>query len=90
MTKKVIQTEQAPKAIGPYSQGVAYTGETIVVSGQLPIVPETGEPAGSDIASQTHQPSKNIRAILFTVNLTAWKCPNQKARICSLSTVPSF
>ena len=42
MTKKVIQTEHAPKAIGPYSQGVAYTGETIVVSGQLPIVPETG------------------------------------------------
>jgi len=64
MTKKVIQTEQAPKAIGPYSQGVAYTGETIVVSGQLPIVPETGEFAGSDIASQTHQSLKNIRAIL--------------------------
>ena len=58
MTKKVIQTEQAPKAIGPYSQGVAYTGETIVVSGQLPIVPETGEFAGSDIASQTHQSLK--------------------------------
>ena len=34
MTKKVLQTEQAPKAIGPYSQGVAYKGETIVVSGQ--------------------------------------------------------
>ena len=64
MTKKVLQTEQAPKAIGPYSQGVAYTGETIVVSGQLPIVPETGEFAGSDIASQTHQSLKNIRAIL--------------------------
>ena len=64
MTKKVIQTEHAPKAIGPYSQGVAYTGETIVVSGQLPIVPETGEFAGSDIASQTHQSLKNIRAIL--------------------------
>lgn len=64
MTKKVIQTEQAPKAIGPYSQGVAYKGETIVVSGQLPIVPETGEFAGSDIASQTHQSLKNIRAIL--------------------------
>ena len=64
MTKKVIQTEQAPKAIGPYSQGVAYTGETIVVSGQLPIVPETGEFSGSDIVSQTHQSLKNIRAIL--------------------------
>ena len=51
MTKKVIQTEQAPKAIGPYSQGVAYTGETIVVSGQLPIVPETGEFSGSDISN---------------------------------------
>ena len=64
MTKKVLQTEHAPKAIGPYSQGVAYTGETIVVSGQLPIVPETGKFAGSDITSQTHQSLKNIRAIL--------------------------
>ena len=69
MTKKVIQTEQAPKAIGPYSQGVAYTGETIVVSGQLPIVPETGEFAGSDIASHTHQSLKNIRAILESVGV---------------------
>ena len=71
MTKKVIQTEQAPKAIGPYSQGVAYTGETIVVSGQLPIVPETGEFSGSDIVSQTHQSLKNIRAILSTTVLLA-------------------
>ena len=64
MSVEFLKTDKAPAAIGPYSQAVAYTGETIVVSGQLPIVPETGEFAGSDIVSQTHQSLKNIRAIL--------------------------
>ncbi len=40
--KRVIQNRTGPSANGPTHKGVAYTGETIVVSGQLPIVPETG------------------------------------------------
>jgi 2-iminobutanoate/2-iminopropanoate deaminase len=61
---KVIHTEKAPAAIGPYSQAIAVSGEFIFVSGQLPVVPEKGEFAGDDIASQTEQSLKNIRSIL--------------------------
>ena len=61
---KVIHTEKAPAAIGPYSQAVAASGEFIFVSGQLPIDPETGKFAGDDIAAQTEQSLKNIRSIL--------------------------
>lgn len=60
---KAIHTEQAPAAIGPYSQGIQ-AGNTIYVSGQIPIDPETGEFAGPDIASQTRQSLTNIKKIL--------------------------
>lgn len=61
--KKIIATEKAPGAIGPYSQAVEM-GNLIFVSGQLPIDPATGEFAGEDIASQTRQSLENIRSIL--------------------------
>ena len=63
MTVKAIASEKAPAAIGPYSQAVQ-AGNTIYVSGQLPIDPEIGEFAGSDIATQTQQSLNNIRNIL--------------------------
>ena len=60
--KQVIVTPNAPAAIGPYSQGIA-AGQTVYVSGQLPIDPATGLiPEG--IAAQTAQSLKNIQAIL--------------------------
>ena len=58
-----IHTEHAPAAIGPYSQAVK-AGNTIYVSGQLPIDPATGAFAGEDIASQTRQSLTNIKNIL--------------------------
>lgn len=59
---KIISTKKAPAAIGPYSQAVL-AGNTLYISGQLPIVPETGEmPTG--IKEQTEQSLKNIGAIL--------------------------
>lgn len=71
--KKELKTIKAPGAIGPYSQGVeipltgksmdSSCGSLFFVSGQLPIVPETGE-MPSDIKSQTHQSIENIKAIL--------------------------
>lgn len=63
MIKNVMRTKDAPSAIGPYSQGIR-AGDTIYVSGQLPIVPETGELSGDDIASQTRQSLENVKAIL--------------------------
>lgn len=62
MSKKIIATENAPAAIGPYSQAVQY-GNTIYVSGQLPLHPETKKMA-DDVRSQTSQSMKNINAIL--------------------------
>ena len=61
--KTAIHTEHAPAAIGPYSQAVK-AGNTIYVSGQLPIDPATGAFAGEDIASQTRQSLTNIKNIL--------------------------
>lgn len=66
--KQVLATEQAPAAIGPYSQGIA-AGETVYVSGQLPLDPATGAfPDG--IAAQTAQSLKNIQAILAQQGMT--------------------
>ena len=66
--KQVLATEQAPAAIGPYSQGIA-AGETVYVSGQLPLDPATvAFPEG--IAAQTAQSLKNIQAILAQQGMT--------------------
>ncbi len=66
--KQALATAQAPAAIGPYSQGIA-AGQTVYVSGQLPIDPATGAiPEG--IAAQTAQSLKNIQAILAQQGMT--------------------
>ncbi|MBI9068464.1 MAG: RidA family protein [Salinivirgaceae bacterium] len=66
--KKIISTENAPKAIGPYSQAVYINGQ-LYISGQLPIDPETGKmPEG--IKAQTEQSLKNVQAILEEAKFT--------------------
>ena len=60
--KKVIDTDNAPKAIGPYSQGVAF-GDFLFTSGQLPIDPATGLVTDGNIQDQAHQALKNLKAI---------------------------
>lgn len=69
MNKKIINTESAPAAIGPYSQSVL-AGNILFISGQLPINPETGKFAGNDIKSQTEQSLKNIESILEKAGCT--------------------
>jgi len=59
---KAIQTDKAPAAIGPYSQGIK-AGDFVYVSGQIPINPETGE-VEEGIEKQTEQVLKNLQAIL--------------------------
>jgi 2-iminobutanoate/2-iminopropanoate deaminase len=61
--KKVIYTEHAPAAIGVYSQAIQ-VGNTVYLSGQIGLVPETRELAGGDLESQTHQTIKNIEKVL--------------------------
>lgn len=62
-TKKVISTDKAPVAIGVYSQGIQ-VGNTVYVSGQIGLIPETREMAGDDLESQTRQTIRNIEAVL--------------------------
>ena len=63
-TKKIISTNEAPGAIGPYSQGVAASGTAVFVSGQIPLDPATGSIAGDTIESQTRQSLNNVKAVL--------------------------
>ena len=63
MSNTALHTDKAPAAIGPYSQGIQ-AGNTIYVSGQIPIDPATGEFAGQDIKTQTRQSLTNISNIL--------------------------
>lgn len=58
-----ISTTQAPKAIGPYSQGIV-AGQFLFVSGQLPINPDKGEMVDGDIAARAEQVFDNISAIV--------------------------
>ncbi len=60
---KVISTEKAPAAIGPYSQGIV-VGDFFFASGQIAIIPETGEIAEATIEAQTEQVMKNIGNLL--------------------------
>lgn len=61
--KEIVNTDRAPKAIGPYSQAVKANG-FIFVSGQIPIDPDTNDLVKGDIAEQTIQVIKNIKNIL--------------------------
>lgn len=69
MGKGIISTDRAPKAIGPYSQGVQ-AGGFVFFSGQIPLDPVTGELAGGDIAVQTELVMSNIAALLDVAGLT--------------------
>ena len=68
MAKEVICTDKAPKAIGPYSQGVK-AGGLVFFSGQIPLDPATGELIVGDIGAQTERVMDNIAAILDAAGL---------------------
>jgi 2-iminobutanoate/2-iminopropanoate deaminase len=68
MSKKIINTTNAPSAIGPYSQAVL-AGNTLYCSGQIAIDPATGELVQDSIESETHQVMKNIKALLKEANM---------------------
>jgi 2-iminobutanoate/2-iminopropanoate deaminase len=61
--KTVISTNEAPTAVGPYSQGIA-VGQFVFCSGQIPLEPETGTLIEGDISDQTQRALKNIAAVL--------------------------
>ncbi len=63
MSKLVISTENAPEAVGPYSQAVSANG-FVFCSGQIPLDPETGELVGGSMADQTRRCMQNLSAVL--------------------------
>lgn len=65
MEKMIIQTNDAPAPIGPYSQAVKANG-FLFVSGQVAIIPETGELNMANIQDETHQVMKNLKTVLET------------------------
>lgn len=69
MSKKVIKTDKAPAAIGPYSQGIV-SGNLVFLSGQIPIDPATGAVVSGDITLQSEQVLKNLQSVLAQEGLT--------------------
>ncbi len=63
MMHDTIQTDEAPKAIGPYSQGIKVNG-FVYTAGQIPIVPQTGELIEGGIEAETRQVLENLKAVL--------------------------
>ncbi|MCC7348744.1 MAG: RidA family protein [Variibacter sp.] len=59
-----IHTDQAPAAIGTYSQAVR-AGDTVYLSGQIPLDPETGALVGGDVEAQIRRVFENLRAVIF-------------------------
>lgn len=67
--QKIINTPDAPAAIGPYSQAVVHGG-MVYTAGQIPLDPATGEMVGDDVASQTRQVFQNLEAVLAAAGAT--------------------
>lgn len=67
--KKIINTSAAPAPIGPYNQAIL-SGDTLYISGQIPINPSTGELVEGNITKETHQSMKNLSAILDEAQMT--------------------
>lgn len=66
---KQIQTDKAPAAVGPYSQGMQ-SGSLVFLSGQLGLDPETGKMVEGGVQEQAHQVFKNIESLLHSQELT--------------------
>ena len=84
--KKIINTKQAPAAIGPYSQAVK-SGDTLYISGQVPVDPATGKIVEGGIKAQTEQVLKNIGAILREAGMDY---SNIVKTTCLLSDMDNF
>ena len=69
MSKKIINTKEAPAPIGPYSQAVQ-VGNTVYISGQIPLDSDSGELINENITEETHQVMKNLEAILRAAGMS--------------------
>lgn len=81
-----VQTNNAPAAIGPYSQAVV-VGNLVFTSGQIPLNPETGNLEGENITQQTHRVCKNLQAVLTAAGTSLEKTVKT---LCFLSDMADF
>ena len=84
--KQVIHTEHAPAAIGPYSQAIEANG-FVFASGQIPVVPATGQVAGATIEEQADRVMKNLGAVLETAGSSYEKAVKT---VCFLADMNDF
>ncbi len=86
---KKIATTKAPAAIGPYSQGMIL-GNLVFSSGQIPVVPETGEIAGPTIALQAEQSCKNVGEVLKAGGSSYEKVVKTTCFLADMADFPVF
>ena len=67
--KRALASDRAPKAVGPYSQAVAF-GDLLFCAGQIPLDPTTGELTGANVAEQTERVIENVKAVLAVNSMT--------------------
>jgi 2-iminobutanoate/2-iminopropanoate deaminase len=86
MKRRIIITDNAPRAIGPYSQAVE-VNNTLYISGQIPLNPESSKIVGDDITEQTQQVMKNIGSIL---KAAGYEFQNVVKVTCLLADINDF
>ncbi|MDR9410977.1 MAG: Rid family detoxifying hydrolase, partial [Balneolaceae bacterium] len=87
--RKIIQSESAPAAIGPYSQAIM-VGNTLYAAGQIGLVPGTGEMAGEDLETQARQALNNLKAVLEEAGFTMQEVVSVDVYLSDLDDYSSF
>ena len=85
----VVSTDKAPAAIGPYSQAYR-VGDLLITSGQIPIVPESGEIAGTEIAAQARQAIENLSQVLQAGGTTLEKVVKTTCFLADMADFAAF
>jgi len=86
---KVVQTNSAPAAIGPYSQGII-SGNLVFVAGQTPLDPASGQIVGASVIEQTEQVCKNIIEILKAAGSSAEKVVKTTCFLADMNDFAAF
>ena len=89
MAMEKIMTNNAPAAIGPYSQGMIL-GNLVFASGQIPVDPATGEVAGAAIVEQAEQSCKNVGAVLNAGGSSFEKVVKTTCFLADMADFPVF
>src|SRR3990172_5985129 len=89
MSREVIQTEKAPKAIGPYAQAIKADG-FLFTSGQIPLDPTTGKLIEGDVSAQTRRVLENLKAVLEAGRSSLARLVKATVYLPDLSTFPQM